>query len=162
MDWRTIWSRRTWSLKEWDCQSCSRWTTLTFWVSASLDRGQNSQKYWFSVSFIKRSLGKTIWHMLTKCVALAIRCSKWWNPMNFQLVFNLLIPPWSVSFNLPGFYVQCLLVYSSERLALLWHLSDDLVFKIWTLHWTENSRSTEWEICVFCIWYETQSLHIVF
>lgn len=41
------------------------------------------------------------------------------------------------------------LVYSSERLALLGHLSDDLVFKIGTFHLMENSWSTQWEIWVF-------------
>lgn len=165
MDWRTTWSRRTWSLfKKPNCQSHPRWQLLTFWVSMILWQKGGSLKNTNFQSVLWKDLWrkKTIWHVFTRCVALATRCSKWWNPIRFQLMFNLLIPPRSVSFVpriLCPMFAWCT---SSRRLALLRHLSVASVFKTWSSHWVEEIWSIEWEIQVFCMWYEAQSLHIVF
>lgn len=155
MDWRTTWSRRTWSLfKKSNCQSHPRWQLLTFWVSMILWQRAEVSKILISSQFWEKICGgkKATWHVFTRCVVLATRCSKWWNPIRFQLMFNLLIPPRSVSFVpriLCPMFAWCT---SSGRLTLLRHLGDASVFKTWSSHWVEEIWSVEWEIQVFCMW----------
>lgn len=152
-----------WCHSKSNCGSHPKSQLMSLWVSINLDKGAKVSKILISSQCCKKICEgkKVLWHMFTRCVALAIKCSKWWNPISFQLMFDLLIPPKSLSFVtrvLCPLFIWCT---SSETLALLWLLSDVSVFKIWTFH-KEKTWSTEWEIQVFYMWYDAQSLHIVF
>lgn len=136
----------------------------TSWLSGlaqTLTEGQKPQNTHAQTVWWKDLWGeKVIWHMFTRCVAIAVGCLKWWNPISFQVMFSLLILPRSASFVprslCPKKRILCPWCNGSGSLALLWHLSDASVQNLDLPLSTKNSVHREGNRSILYVTWGTE------